>query len=513
MKNLYKIILLTLIIVAVSCSEDTIDVEVKGSVSGTVTEEVSGDPLEGVKITTNPASTTVFTDEEGFFFLENILVGDYSVQAELDAYVTSFEGVTVTEDAISNVSFDLSISDANNTAPSAPLLVFPEDEAQDVPLEVSFIWSSTDPNANDDVTYTLELRNTSTNEIELFEEVTDTTYTVSTLNLSTKYFWQVTADDNVNEPVASSLSEFTTFSIPDNPFLFVKEVNGNNVIFSGSDDPLDDPDNKEDPVDGSDFNVLQITNDAFNSFRPRKNNDVNKIAFLRTEGPDTHLFLMDLDGTNVQKLTSNKPVTGFRLDEIDFTWSADGSKIYYPNFNKIYQINLNGGGNTEVFETIDGSFVSEISAPAFDTDVLLIKTNNTQGYQSRIFTINLSTGLEEVVILEAEDGASGGIDFSANGDMVLYSRDLSGSQNANYRIFESRMFIYNINTMTTTQIDTDTAAGMNELDAQFSPTEGFIVYTLVGNNLNAIPSIYGFQINQNNQEDLLFTSANMADWE
>ena len=48
-------------------------------------------PLENVKITTNPASTTVFTDSEGNFKIEDILVGDYSVQAEKDNFETSFE--------------------------------------------------------------------------------------------------------------------------------------------------------------------------------------------------------------------------------------------------------------------------------------------------------------------------------------------------------------------------------------------------------------------------------------
>lgn len=513
MKHLYNIFFIALAAITVHCSEDTLPVEIKGAISGTVVEEGSGNPLEGVKITTNPASTTVFTDENGAFIMTDVLIDDYSVQAELDAYVTAFESVTVTEDVTSNVAFELTVSTLSNTPPSKPDLIFPEDESENVPIEVTFLWSSMDPNSNDEVQYTLELRNSSTNDIELFEEITDTTFTISSLKLSTKYFWQVSADDAVNEPVTSNISEFTTFSIPDNPFLFVREVNGNNVIFSGSDDPADDPNNEEGPQDGSDFNVLQITDDAFNSFRPRKNNDVNKIAFLRTVGTDTHLFLMNLDGTQVTQLTSNIPVGGFRLDEIDFNWSADGSKIYYPNFNRIYEINLDGGGNNPIFTTTAGHFVSEISAPTFDNNLLLVKTNNPDGYGVRIFTIHIDTESEVTIVLEGQNGAAGSVDISANADRVLYTRDVTGAENPDYRIFESRMFLFDVATETTTQINTDTQTGLNELDAQFSPTEGFVVYTLLANNTSLNPSIFAFQLNENDQEDLLFTNSSMPDWQ
>ena len=511
MKNI-KILLALLIFALVACSEDTIPVQDKGTITGIVLDDVSGDPLSDVKITTNPSSSTVFTDDAGEFILADVLADDYSVQAELDGFISGFEAVTVTDNNISSVAFDLEISSANNRAPTTPELLFPEDEATDISLEVEFRWFSTDTNDNDEVQYALELRNGATNEIEMFENITDSIYVVSNLQLATTYFWQVTADDAVNDPVSSLLSQFTTLSIPDNPFLFVKEINGNNAIFSGSDDPADDPNDPDDPVDGSDFNTQQLTLEDTNSFRPKKNLDVNKIAFLRTVGAETHIFLMNLDGTNQAQLTSSKPVNGFRLDEISFTWSADGSKIYYPSFDKIYQINLDGGGNTSIYQTTDGSFVSEIATPAFDEDLIVIKTNNLSGYDVRIFTYNLDTNTEGVVILENENGGAEGIDITANADTVLYSRDLSGSQNAVYRRFRSRMFLFDLNTLATASINADTPVGQNELDASFSPTEGAVVYTRSQNTLVALPAIYKFELNGNNQEDLLFSKSGMADW-
>ena len=49
------------------CSEDLIDGNAKGTLTGSVRMETSNEPMKNVKITTTPASLTVFTDEEGNF--------------------------------------------------------------------------------------------------------------------------------------------------------------------------------------------------------------------------------------------------------------------------------------------------------------------------------------------------------------------------------------------------------------------------------------------------------------
>ena len=54
------------------CSEDTIDGYVTGDLTGKVVKEGSNDPIENVRISTNPTSSTVFTNAEGEFVLENI---------------------------------------------------------------------------------------------------------------------------------------------------------------------------------------------------------------------------------------------------------------------------------------------------------------------------------------------------------------------------------------------------------------------------------------------------------
>jgi Tol biopolymer transport system component len=502
MRTAYILACLALLIGVASCEEDTIGLELKGNLQGRVVDE-SGVALDSVRITTSPASSTTFTDENGDFSLSNILVDNYSVQAEKDGYVTGFEAVAITENETSEVAFELREQEGENRPPGVPQLIAPEDGSAELDLEVTFIWSSSDPE-DDEITYTLELRNGKNNEVEIFEIVQDTSLVVNTLQLGTNYLWQVSASDGTNDPVRSSISSFSTLTSPENPYLFVRQLNGNNVIFSGNENPGEEAD--------PDANLFQLTDESTNSFRPRSNQEVNRIAFLRNIGSDTHIFTMDPDGSNVQQVTSTVPVAGFRQSEVDFTWAQNGAVIYYPNFDRLFRINPNGGGSTLVYQTPDGSLISEVAVAELDQDLILLKTNNLNGYDVRIFTYRLSSATEENIVLENVSGAAGSIDITANGDKVLYNLDLSGSENSIYRRFSDRLFIYDLQTGTATELETDVVQGQNDYDAKFSPSEGAVIFTRSENNVGAPTFIFKRSVENQENDDLLFTEAFMPDW-
>ncbi len=502
MKNFLKIIICSFIVATFfSCEEDGFNENGIGSIKGVVVEEGDNTPLANVKITSVPATNTVFSDENGNFLIEDVAAGEYSVQADLDDYVAQFEAVNVTDQTVSNVVFELVKSNANNRPPLAPTLIYPPDNSTELGFTVEFLWSSTDPD-DDDITYTLELRNGATDAMEIYEVGQDTSLVVNNLEIATNYFWQVTAADELNEPVASSISEFSTITELGNPFLFVKKVDGNNVIYSGSE-----------AMDEIDFNLIPLTGSNTNSFRPRRNLTVEKIAFLRTVGGNTQLFTMNFDGTDVLQVTANVPVSGFRDDQLNFTWAQDGQLLYYPHFDKIYQIDADGGGSTVIYQTPDGSIISELDVPQFDDDLMVVKTNNVNGYDVRIFTMRMSTGAEEVVVFENTPGAVGSVSFDANADRVIYSWDVTSSQNPNYRIFESRIFIFDVHAMTATQLETDAVTGEADFDARFLPSDGGVIFMRKTNNLNGVPHIFKTDLDENNEDVELFTEAFMPDWE
>ncbi|OAB75818.1 carboxypeptidase regulatory-like domain-containing protein [Cochleicola gelatinilyticus] len=503
-----KLYLLLITVIFSSCSEDGVEVLGTGTITGTVIEEITGDPVENAKISTSPATSTVFTDSDGEFILENVTVDDYSVQAEFDGFVTAFESVTVTLNNTSNVAFELTTSVSNNTPPSVPELIFPEDEATGLPLEIDFAWNATDSN-NDDLLYTLELRNGTTDEIRIFENIEDTVQTVSGLQLGTNYFWQIMVSDEVNDPVSSPISEFSTLDSPDNPFLFVKQINGNNVIFSGNES---EEDNNEDV----DVNVLQLTSENANSFMPRRNIAINKIAFFRTVGGNLQLFTMDEDGSDVNQVTNTVPVAGFRQDEINFSWGRNGSILYYPNFDKLYSVSPNGGNTLLRYSTPDGSFISEIQEFENNNNLLLIKTNNESGYDVRLYVLNIVTLQEEAVLLDYDEvnGAVKGIDVNAQGTAVVYSRDESEFEDdQTYRILEGRLYFHPIMSDSESEILTGVQFGENDLGPRFSPTDGSYIFTRSGNNAGAPKTIYRTTQNGTEPTKILFTNASMPDWE
>lgn len=485
------------------CSEDRIEGTGEGKLTGTVVIKTTNEPVENVKITTTPASTTVFTNADGEFVINSIENDEYSVKAELDGYLTAFEAATVLVGETSNVVIELQTSNENNRSPKEPQLLSPTDGATDVTTEAEFIWSSS-KNDDDDLTYILELRNSASNDVETYEVVNDTTYAVNDLALGVKYFWQVSVNDGLNAEVRSSVSQFSTQAPPSNQYLFTRMINGNSVIYSG--------DFSLESNEGSEF---KLTSESFNSFRPKRNLNTDKIAFLRTTGEGVHIYTMDLDGTNVKKITSNIPVNGFRIDQITFAWAESGAKIFYPNFDKLYSIDPDGGGVELIYKTADGSFISEVSTSDLNTNVIAVKTNDFEGYNARIFTVNLQTSAEQDVIFENMPGAVSGIDIQDNLDKVIYSYDVSGSENTIYRRFQSRIFIYDIATSSEEQLNTDVNAGDNDLFPQWSPTEGSIVFTRAGNNIGSTPSVYliGLDDDFNNADKKLFNNASQPNWE
>ncbi|WP_370391497.1 carboxypeptidase regulatory-like domain-containing protein [uncultured Winogradskyella sp.] len=460
------VVIICFAFVLLGCNEETLENFDTGTLTGTVVESGTNLPLENVKISTNPNTSTVFTDEEGQFIIEDIPVEDYSVQAELEGFLTAFEGAEITPGSSINVIFELNEETANNRPPVTPTLVTPTDNAVDIPLTTTLVWSGSDPDG-DDITYTIELRNDVDEEVLSFSTVNDTVVEVSGLRFGLKYFWQVGAADDINNDVIQSeVSAFNTIPFPDNRYVFVREIEGNNVIFSADEEG----------------NELMLTSPSSNSFRPRQNNVVDKIAFLSNSGSETHIFIMDEDGSNITQVTQDVPVNGFKLEEMDFAWTQNGEQLIYSNFNRLYSINLNGEGLQQIYETPDGSLISEV-AVSQDESIIVLKTNDVNGYNVNIFTINPNTGNEIDTILSGVSGAAGGLDISVNNQFILYWYDVSGFESSStYRQLNSRIFLYNRTTSTVLDLSDDKPNGTNDFDCRFTPNEADIIFTNTSND-------------------------------
>ncbi len=487
-----------LFLLVFSCSEDKIGVNQTGSITGTVVEVGTNTPIENARVSSQPITSTIFTDEKGKFEIENVPVGEYSVEARKDGYLGGFEPANVTSSKPVNVIFELDLSTADNRPPSAPVLLKPGDGETLQSIEVEFAWDSTDPD-NDDLTYSIELRNDIDEEVLMFENITDTTYVYSTLTLGAKYFWQVTVTDEINDPVKSEVRSFNVINAPvENRFLFVRNIDGNNVIFSADEE-------------GNEF---QLTSKDKNSYRPRRNVAANRIAFLQTNGEDVEIYTMARDGTDKQKVTGTIKPKGFDLGEINISWPPKSDMIYFPRFDRLYRINSNGQGIERVYTTPDGSFISEVDVSETD-DIIALKTNNINGYDISIFTIDFDGNVLNT-ILTGVDGAATGLNLSVTNQLVLYSYDVSGFESSNYRRLDSRMFVYNMVEDTITDISDQKPNGTNDLEPIFSPNEAEVIFTNTSNDGRSQKDIYTVEVDPGEQgveRVLLYENAFMPDWE
>lgn len=496
MKKILNIFLSSIVVIAIvtSCSEEGIDDNGGiGKLEGMVVKAGDNTPLEDVKISTSPASTTVFTDEEGKFEIEEIVAGSYSVQASLAGYQTTFKPARITQGLVANVVFELEPSTISNQPPSTPILITPEDNAVIDSTSVEFVWTSIDPEG-DNLVFSLELRNDLNNEVEIFEHIEDTTYVHTSLKIGAKYFWQVSASDEINEPVQSQVSTFrVTNPQIGNRVLYVRNINGNNVIISTNED-------------GEEY---LLTSENKNSYRPVRNVAADKIAYLQSTGAQVDIYTMKRDGTDKFKVTSSVRPNGFNLNEITIDWPANSNKIYFANLNKLYRIGSDGQGLELVYQTTDGSLISEMSVNE-SRNIIALKTNNLDGYDVKVFTIDFN-GNTIAILFSDQPGAVSGLDMSVSTQKIIYSYDITGSESPDYRRWDSRVFIYDMSALETIELSNGKEAGTNDLEPSFSPNEASIIFTNTSNDGISQKNIH-IQGVDGRGRDLIQTNAFMPDW-
>jgi hypothetical protein len=484
---------LILVLFIFSCSEEKFQGGGTGIVKGRVVNAVTFEPIANARISSSPNSSTVFTDSTGNFEIGAVVSGDYSFEARKNGFLAKFEGITVNSGSTSEVVFELQISTADNFPPLIPVLTTPVDNAENQSVNLNLEWTASDPD-QDILTYKLILRNDANNQIVTYDDLTTTSFALTNLNYSTKYYWQVSASDGINTPVFSQTSSFKTQMFPNARYLFVKKIGSNNVIFTADDSG----------------NQLQITTSETNSFRPRKNNQYGKIAFIRTDGAQGHIYTMNPDGSEVFKVTSNIPITGFNYDYLNFSWNSNGSQIIYPYFDKLYRINRDGSGLTMIFQTPNGKFISECDW-SINGSTIALKVNDNNGYNVEIYTIS-NTGVVLNTILSGANGAAGGLHLSVDNQKLLFTRDISGFQSSDYRQLDTRIYMHNFTTNTTSEVAVQRPNGTNDLDVRFSPNEADLIFVNTSNDGLSVRNVVKYSIGAINSRTILYTNATMPDW-
>ncbi len=477
-----------------SCEEDPITPQTFGSIVGEVLLQEDNSQVANANISTTPPTSTLLSDAEGRFAIENIASGTYSLRVEKEGYITSLNSVTVFQNQQANVVILLDIDSSANTAPMRPFNPIPETESVNIATTVDLQWSASDIDNDDILSFDVILFNADQTESTVMASgITDTTAQLTDLLYNQIYFWQVVAYDGSNDPVFSEIWNFKTRPIPELRFLYAKEENGIYNIYASN-------------MDQS--TVIQLTDNGFSNWRPRMSPTRDKIAFISNAGIGPHLYTMDRDGQNVRQITT-LPISGFDNFMLDYCWSPDGNQLLYMNNAALYKINRDGTGFQEFAEAPTGSFFSECDWTA-QGNRIVARNTGPEAYNSQISVYDENGNFSLQVFADVAGGTEGAV-WSIDGNSVLFSHDLSGFESADGRKLNAHIFIKNLTTNTTIDLSLEKPEGTNDLDPRFSPDGSKVIFVNTNNDGISTRSIWTVDLTGEDRE-LLFEDAEMPEW-
>lgn len=87
--------LITALFTVVSCSSDLDDESTTGSISGSVSDATTGEPVATVNVTLMPGGQSTVTGTDGSFSFRNLESGEYTLEISKEGYKPNSSAVTV----------------------------------------------------------------------------------------------------------------------------------------------------------------------------------------------------------------------------------------------------------------------------------------------------------------------------------------------------------------------------------------------------------------------------------
>ena len=494
-KNILYIIfllILTLMLLLSSCQEDTIQPETFGNISGTVLDANYNTPVVGASVTTTPPTNSLVTDSSGKFQYKDITTQDYTIIVTKNNYDKSAVSVQVKDGETTSPIILLNKSISNNTAPNEPSNPFPEENATDQPVALSISWSASDPDQNDTLSFDVYLyESNNPAKTEIASDIADTTVLIENLQYNTTYFWQVIVKDGKASTNGNTWS-FTTMGLPDNPYIFASNKDGNYEIYSS---------------DTTSNSTVRLTYNSNRDWWPRFSPNKLKIAFISDAQVDQQIYTMDADGSNIFKVTTI-PVAGYHNNGIGFSWSPDGGHLIYANYNRLYMVDQFGANLTQIATAPADRHFRETDWSVNNKIVVLTIGENP--YDSEIYIID-ANGSNMTLLMDNLPGVMEGPSFSPDGNKIVFTRDVSGYEVPSGRQLDSHIFILNIDGSDTLDISFNKTAGTNDLHPRFSPDGAKIIFENTPNDGSGSKDIWIMSIDGNGRQKII-SNGEMPDW-
>ncbi|MEP1095194.1 MAG: carboxypeptidase regulatory-like domain-containing protein [Cyclobacteriaceae bacterium] len=477
-------------IVFISCLEDTIEVQSFGSLSGTVIDSFTDQPISDVEINTNPSSSVVFSDSLGNFQIPEIAAGEYTFTARSAGYEKAFVNATITANSSTEVTIKM---DQQFTVPSVVVNPLPQVGAKDQSRNLTLFWE-TSPALNDTITYNIFVYESNVDAV-VFSSLNnpDTFLVLSDLRYETTYFWQVNVHSTTGGESNGEIWNFTTVDFPDNRFLFAANTTGNYQIYSSND---------------SATQTIQITRAPVNSLHPLYNSDRSEIAFSANPTLNNQIFIMDYKGDNSRQVTTI-PIAGFHGKGAEFCWWPDNGGFVYSHYDKLYSIDRHGSNLKLVSTALQGRNFGSCDYNG-NTNKIVVQTVSSLIYEGEIYLMN-PDGSDTLRIVDDLPGIVQNPTFSIDGKKVIYTQDVSGFDSPDGRQLDSRIFILDLATMVATDISINKPDGTNDSQPRFSPFGSEIIFTNAPNDDSGVKSVFQMETDGTGRS-LLFEDAEMPHW-
>lgn len=463
--KLIKFILFAIIVIGIgACEKDKIEVQEYGSVTGVVLDATTNLPISAANITTNPASSSILTDEEGKFTLDQVPIGSVVITAQKDQYATGTSKVSVLANQTTDVVILIQPLD-----PSMYVVKFgnpqPANESVDLPrLDLTLAWSVTDDAGHDSLKFDVIIfESQGLNQYTVASDITDTFAVVEVLDFAKAYYWQVVAKEDDKVLNRSSVWTFSTEAFPDLPFYYSQKINGVYEVF-----------NSDSTFTDTTAPVIQLTSlGGAYAWNPQLNSDLDLVAFASNMHGQPHIYHMKRDGSEIKKVT-DYPAISYNNQGLGFSWSPNGEGFIYSSYDKLYRINRNGTGLWQVATAPEGMNFRQVDWNGYINKVIVQAT--TQNIYESEFYIMDPNGNNSQLFLEDWPGRTDSPSFSIDGETVLFSWDESGFNSVDGRMLDSRIYTIARDHLDTTDLSVGKDAGTNDMLPRFSPDGAWIIF-------------------------------------
>ncbi len=221
---------------ALSCTKnpDTPGTPISGGIRGVARASADSTVIAGVAITTSPPTTTAVTDNRGQYEITGVRPGEYDVSAAKSGYEPAGVSAVVNILRFTEIDFQLTGTNLDNSPPNAPILLYPDSAATNVPTSLTLMWTGSDPDS-DPLVYDVYVDTTATALKTGAAKKESGYFPLSGLLGNQRYYWHIVARDDRGGSGTSPVRYFTTRpdTIPVEGLLAYYPFNGNANDASG----------------------------------------------------------------------------------------------------------------------------------------------------------------------------------------------------------------------------------------------------------------------------------------